>query len=314
MSRARDIIQEIAEMRKRRQFDSSNVELVVRLSALERAFNGHDHVNTELTRYFPVALVACIEGYFRLSIRELIDAGDPYLTNAERLASSIKFDLMVIRAIHGKAVTVGEIVAHSVPLSRLDHIESSMSHLLGNSFLERMRTTTDRWNHKVGGAPIKPLLADPDSVFSGVAKAFELRHIICHEIASAHEIQYSDVSQCFESCVSFLRSADELILEILYPGAPLTQSDMNAAAGKSLSDARQIMEKAMTELREQLSGDDLKTFEEAQNCWEKYCSAWADFEAIDVKGGSIWSTIRARCEEALVRNRINELCSYEPSR
>lgn len=279
MSRTRDIIEEIAAVRRRRRFGSAMAELPFRLFALERAFKDHDQGNKELTRYFPVALVACIEGYFRLAIKELIDAGEPYLTNAERPASSMKLDFMVVRAIHGKAVTVGELVGHSVPLSRLDHIESSISSLLGTSFLNRMRTITDRWDHEVRGAPPKPILADSDGVFTGVAKAFELRHIICHEIASAHEIQYPDVAHSFESCVSFLRAADELISETLHPGAPLTQSDMNVAAGESLADARQVMEQAVTELRARLSGDDLAAFSEAQQVWEKYSTSWAEFEA-----------------------------------
>lgn len=309
MSRTRDIIKEIAEARRRRRFDLPKAELVFRLFELERAFEDHDQRNAELTRYFPVALVACIEGYFRLAIKELIDAGEPYLTNAERLASSMKLDFRVVRAIHSKAVTVGELIAHSVPLSSLGHIESSMSSLLGTPFLDRMRTITDRWDHEVRGAPAKPILAHPDSVFAGVARAFELRHIICHEIASAHVTQCPEVAHCFESCVSFLRAADELISVTLHPDAPLTQSDMNEAAAKSLAEARQVMGQAVTDLRARLSGDDLAAFDEAQNTWEKYCTAWAEFEAMEVKGGTMWPTVRDKTEERLVRNRISELRS-----
>ena len=58
-----------------------------------------------------------------MAIKELIDAGEPYLTNAEKPASSAKLDFAVLRAVHGKAITVGELVAHSVQLSRLDHIK-----------------------------------------------------------------------------------------------------------------------------------------------------------------------------------------------
>lgn len=310
MSRTRDIIEEIARVRQRRRFGWAIAELPFRLFALERAFKEHDQKNEEVTRYFPVALVACIEGYFRLAIKELIDAGEPYITNAERPASSIKLDFTVVRAIHGKAVTVGELVGHSVPLSRLDHIESSMSSLLGVSFLDRMRTITDRWEHEVRGAPEKPILTDPDKVFAGVAKAFELRHIICHEIASAHQILYPEVSRCFECCVAFLRAADELVSETLHPGAPLTQSDMNVASGKSLADARESMAQAVSELRARLSGNDLAAFDDAQGSWERACIAWAEFDAMEVKGGTMWPTVRAGSEEALVRSRTSELRTY----
>jgi uncharacterized protein YecT (DUF1311 family) len=310
MPRTRDIIEEIAEVRQRRRFDSTMAELPVRLFALENAFKGHDQTNAELTRYFPVALVACIEGYFRLAIKELVDAGEPYLSNAERPVSSLKLDFAVIRAIHGKTVTVGELVGHIVPLSRLDHIEYSMSGLLGTSFLARMREVTDRFAHEVRGEPLQPILTSPDKVFSGVAKTFELRHIICHELATAHEIEYHQVAQCFENCVTFLKAADEIVSETLHPNAALTQSDMNIAAGDSLAKARQELHGAVAELRSYLSGDDLVAFDASQAAWEQYCNAWAEFDALEVKGGTMWSTLRASSEEALVRSRTEDLRAH----
>ena len=297
-------------MRQRRQFGRALAELPMRLFAMERAFKEHDQKDDELTRYFPVALVACIEGYFRLAIKELVDAGEPYITNAERLASSVKLDFAVVKAIHGKAVTVGDLVGHAVPLSRLDHIESSMSGLLGMSFLNRMKTITDRWKHEVRGEPEKPILIDPEKVFIGVSKTFELRHIICHEIASAHEIPYLEVAHCFECCVAFLRAADELVSEALHPGAPLTQSDMNVAAGESLAVARKAMALAVSELRDRLSREELAAFDTAQAKWEDACTAWSEFDAMEVKGGTMWPCVRAGSEDALVREHTTKLRSY----
>ena len=86
MSRTRDLIQEIADVRRRRRFGPAMAELLFRLFALEQAFKEHDRNKRELSRYFPVALIACVEGYFRIAIKELIDAGEPYLSNAEKPA------------------------------------------------------------------------------------------------------------------------------------------------------------------------------------------------------------------------------------
>ena len=108
MSRTRDVIQEIADIRQRRRFGEAMSELPFRLFALEDAFKKHDKGNAELARYFPVALIACVEGYFRMAIKDLVDAGEPYLTNAEKPATSMKLDFAVLRAVHGKSVTVGE--------------------------------------------------------------------------------------------------------------------------------------------------------------------------------------------------------------
>ena len=311
MSRTRDIIQEIADVRQRRRFDSAMAELPMRLFALERAFKRHDQTDKELVRYFPVALIACLEGYVRIAIKDLIDSGEPFLTNAEKPASSLKLDFALLRAVHGKAVTVGELVGHGVQVSRLDHIEGVFASLLGRGFLDALRTITDRWAREVKGEPAAPILANPEDVFADVARTFELRHIICHEMASAYEIESTEVARCFESCVLFLRAADELIPETIHPGAPLTQTDMNIAAGESLRKKRQELAGAIATLRARVDASEAAAFDEAHAKWELYCSAWANFVAGErASGGTIWPVIYAGAAEAAIERRIDEIRSY----
>lgn len=312
MSRTRDIIQEISEIRQRRQFGSAMAELPLRLFALEEAFKKHDKSESELIRYFPVALIACIEGYFRMAIKDLIDAGDPYLSNAEKPASSIKLDFSVLRAVHGKTITVGELVAHGVQLSRLEHLEAIVSNLVGTGFLQALRTMTDRWAYEVKGEPAAPILANPDKVFADVARTFELRHIICHEIASAYEIESEEIERCFESCVAFLKATDEFVSETIHPGAPLTQTDMNIAAGQSLDERRKQLEDAVANFRSRLDTAELTAFDDSQEKWQTYCDAWADFVAGErASGGTIWPLIYAGTAEAVVKRRLEEISGYK---
>jgi hypothetical protein len=312
MGRVRDIIQEIADVRQRRQFGSSMLELSMRLFALEHSFKKHDKAESELTRYFPVALIACVEGYFRMAIKDLIDAGEPYLSNAEKPASTLKLDFSLLRAVHGKAITVGELVAHGVQLSRLEHIEAVLSGLLGKGFLDSLRGTTDRWAHEIKGEPVTPILLNPDEVFADVTRTFELRHIICHEIASAYEIGPEEIAHCFESCVAFLQAADELISETLHPGAPLTQTDMNIAAGKSLDESQEQLAAAIEELRLRLGVDERAAFDECQMKWQLYCDGWADFTAGQHEGGTIWPVIYAGAAKAVVDRRLDEIRGFMP--
>jgi len=310
MSRTHDTIAEIAQVRERRRFGSAIAELPHRLFVLESAFKSHDKGNEELTRYFPVALVACMEGYFRLAIKELVDAGEPYLSNAERPASALKLDFTLLRAVHGKTVTIGDLVGHGVPLSRLEHIDSTMSSLLGRPFIAGLRTVHDRWSVEVRGESPTPMLVKPDNVFSQVARTFELRHIICHELASAHEVGYEEVADCFEGSVAFLKAADELVSETLHPNAPLTQTDMNIAAGQSLNQARAALNEAFNNLKIRLDEKEIVAIGAAQDRWEEYCNAWAEFDAMQVEGGTMWPLVRAGAEEAMVRKRTEELLSY----
>ena len=306
MSRTRDIIQEIANIRERRRFGSAIAELPLRLFALEHAFKVHDKKQSELTRYF-----ACVEGYFRMVIKDLIDVGEPFLTNAEKPASLLKLDFSVLRAVHGKTITVGELVAHSVPLSRLEHIESVLSSLLDTGFLQSLRSTTDRWAHEIRGEPCTPILSNPDEVFAGVARTFELRHIICHEIASAYEVESDEVAQCLENCVAFLRAADEFISETIYPGAPLTQTDMNIAAGKSLNEQQDSLAEAVATIRKGLNSVELIAFDESQAKWDSYCEAWVNFIVGErSNSGTIWPLIYASEAEAVVTRRLEDIKSW----
>jgi hypothetical protein len=312
MSRTRDIIEEIADIRQRRRFGSAIFELPMRLFALEDAFEKHAKTDSEIIRYFPVALIACVEGYFRMAIKDLVDSGEPCLTNAEKPASSMKLDFSLLRAVHGKAITIGELVAHGVQLSRLEHIDAVLSNLIGKGVLEALRTTTDRWAHEVKGQPAKPILSNPDSVFRDVAKTFELRHIICHEIASAYEIKSDEISQCFESCVSFLKASDEFVSETISPGAPLTQTDMNAAAGRALSEKKQWLVESIAALKLRLNATETVAFEEAQEKWQRYCDAWANFVAGEhVGAGTVWPLIYARAAEAVVERRLEEVSGFK---
>jgi hypothetical protein len=93
MSRTSELIQQIIEVRGRKHSDSAIGELFQRLSELQRAFETRGEFHPELLKYFPVGLVACIEGIFRLFIKEIIDTGSPYLERAEKLLTSGKFDL-----------------------------------------------------------------------------------------------------------------------------------------------------------------------------------------------------------------------------
>lgn len=312
MDRTRDIIQEIVDIRQRRRFGLAMAELSTRLFAIEHAFKQLDKTESELLRYFPVAIIACVEGYFRIAIKDLVDSGEPFLTNAEKPASALKLDFSLLRAVHGKAVTVGELVGHGVQLSRLEHIEAVFSSLIGRGFLAALRTTTNRWAHEVKGEPATPILEAPDNVFADVAKTFELRHIICHEIASAYKIESVEVARCFESCVSFLRAADELISETIHPGAPLTQTDMNIAAGKSLGEKKEQLAEAVAALKSRLNAAEITAFDEAQAKWQVYCDSWAYFIAGErAGGGTIWPLIYASAAESVVKRRIEEVQGFK---
>src|SRR5947207_2758198 len=92
----RDPIAEIVRNRRRARggtpyalAESRAFEIVFALIALEKTQPGRDRVlvkaKREALRYFSVAMVACLQGYYRLAIADLIKAGEPFRSRIRRL-------------------------------------------------------------------------------------------------------------------------------------------------------------------------------------------------------------------------------------
>jgi uncharacterized protein YecT (DUF1311 family) len=307
MQRQSDIIEAIIQVRRRRKSDRSMSELFIRLMHLESAFSKRQDVHSELLRYFPVALVACLEGYFRLAIKELIDAGSPYLDRAAKVFGSSRLGTEVVKALHGKQISIGEFVAHNIPLGNLAHVNTSLSILLDKDFLTQLRSVADRWAHEIQGKPKTPILENPDSTYAAVARTFEIRHVICHEMASDFELKASEIEDGFAATTMFLKAADELIGDTLHPNAPLTQTAMNIAASADLDAALREVKSLCDAIRKTLEPERIEQFNRAVAAWVAFMEACATFEADAYKGGTIWPTIYGRAATALARSRAGEL-------
>src|SRR6266550_1452233 len=85
-------------------------------------------VRAEFLRHFPVAIIAALEGYLRLVIRDLIDSGPPFITNAHGF-KNIRFDMTVVEAIGRSTISLGDFVSHLLPLKSVESITNSFSTL-----------------------------------------------------------------------------------------------------------------------------------------------------------------------------------------
>jgi Protein of unknown function (DUF1311). len=309
MAKQKSKIEEIIEVRSRQHYGTALFELRMRLLNLENEFDQVSDNSSELFRYFTVAIIACAESFFRLAIKELIDSGEPFLSNAENLRDTVKFDFTVLRAIHGKSVTVGDFVSHCVALSSLEHINTTLSIILGVDFLDSVKDVADRWVYEVLKKPKVPIIEEPNKVFAGVKRTFEMRHIICHEFASNVVISKEDVSDSFKHTATFLRASAEFIQEIRYPGAPLTQYAMNINSAKLLDERREILNVCCAEVKARLNPGRILEFDAAQQKWADYCDAWARFEADVEAGGTIRPLLYGNVARKMTEQRIEEVKS-----
>jgi hypothetical protein len=87
--------------------------------------------------FFVIRTVTFLEVLARAWIAQLVDYGPPYVENAIPLAKNhLKFDFELVRAIQGRTITLGDIVAHSVPVNSFPQLIGHFGTLIGQPFVE----------------------------------------------------------------------------------------------------------------------------------------------------------------------------------
>lgn len=165
----------------------------------------------ELEQYIPIRSVACIEGYFRLVYADLIDFGDPYRSNTAKVSRE-KLSIKTVLSLQDNSISIGEFTAHLLPLSSLEDINSTMSQLIGDDFLQLFK-------EKRESSLVQLALPGFDNfavLISSIKKTFELRHIHCHEIAATGLPRYkSPGSNQIKEVVEFIWISEEVVSELL---------------------------------------------------------------------------------------------------
>ncbi len=170
-----------------------------------------ESVRTELIRYLPVAHIAVLEGYFRLAYAELINHGDPYLTNAGQF-KEIKLSLEPIIGLHKRDTTTGELIAHFLPHNSASDIENNMTTLLGHSFRGALLDEEFIPSDATAGVSMREL---DEPVWKGLHRMFELRHVVCHELATKSSFRLTAIQELCQIAILFIIVSDTYICKRL---------------------------------------------------------------------------------------------------
>lgn len=302
----RDLVAEIKEIRERSPYVSLSVP--PRFQMLVSAFRSSPSLDSELLRYVPIGTIACVEGFYRNAIKEFIDAGSPWLDNAAALANDLpKIDFDLLRAIHGRAVTIGELISHVVRLNDLEQIGGIMSSIIGENFLGRLTTVHDRWEVEIEHKPSKPIISNAATVFADVRELFRLRHIYAHELADLDSPDHESLALKLESAFAFLNASSALATDLLHPGTPLTQAAINESIGAELDDLRLRIDTTITQITAHVDRRRHVLLTKSQKQWVKYMEAQSLFDASAFKGGTIYPAIYGHVATALAEERLKNL-------
>lgn len=206
--RRSDPIKQILDRKSRLSDTQRFIDLTGRLIPLAEIFKAIEvekesslpiRIREELMRYLPIAVIACIEGYFRLLFRDLIDAGSPYIDNLRSFEDrDLRFKIDDIVAIQKETVSLGDFISHLLPINSLEEINYCMSTLLGKDFLESLKSS--------------PFISP--SVYKGVKRLFELRHIFAHELATKEKLDIKKCETIIGAGVSFLMATETMISQV----------------------------------------------------------------------------------------------------
>ena len=166
-------------------------------------------VRRELTKYLPIAFVAALEGHIRLVYRDLVDHGEPYVSNCPQLKDSKFIDRHAAGIRAGRA-SIGELGAHLIRFTGLGDIDDHLFTLMGFGFL-----------HEVGLMPIwieesrLPVtlnsLGRTQKVVDDVRQIFMHRHVHAHELATRAHLSLTDARQLCRAAYLFMWTVESFV-------------------------------------------------------------------------------------------------------
>ncbi|MCP3414222.1 lysozyme inhibitor LprI family protein [Bradyrhizobium brasilense] len=256
----------------------------------------------------PVRIVTLIEVFLRHWIEIFIDFGAPYVERGSKLAPGIKYDFAVARSLHGGAITLGQLIAHSVQLSRLDSIVAIFSTLLGKDLFDAVKDARDKWKER-SEPDVGPIITDVGQTRRVLARLFEVRHIIVHEFPEDLPHRPEEVADFLDAASKFIQALEEEFTFLLYGNVPLSQYEMNRDAADQYQRAKDELEAVCLNIEEFYP--DIR---EVQRLWQAFKEAEAERMTRNSEGGSIRPMVYSLAAAQITRERITQIQALENNR
>lgn len=292
---------------------------------LEAMLRDRQDVAPAFSSLLLVGVASCVEVSVRESIKRLVDSGDPFLSRAERFTEGgrLKFDFALTKALSERAITFGELVAHSLPVSNLGHIASHFETLFRDSkpvkfeaLLEGLKEFVEPTDEEIFDGVYDPALREPSpllvddvaSLCSMVAELFELRHIVAHE-ANFQAVGSDQIHEFIGAVRLFVTALYELVEQTLNPNGSRNsfgeslQELHRAGEWSAKADAALGRLRVLSQQGHELNKEVFASIEEAQKAFDAYLQA--ELEMWEAWSGLI-SANGMRYQHAAVTGRLWE--------
>ena len=279
----------LSDLKQYLERDKDYIEVQKELENLLCVYRDND--KPKLFEYVPVKIVACFQEFFRDKYKGLInDYNNRDKLKDVKALANVKIDLDVISAFQESEVSMGDYLSYIIPCSKIEDIDNVLSPLLGFKFLDRLREKYDA-----------------NDLLNIVSRIFKLRHMYCHEVPYAEELDKEKVILIIHCAIDFLSMASMTILED--KDACLTNVEM-------IEEAKNSFENAETELYDLIDKIKLFTPDEGNllsvnldyiESWQRFRHDKAKAAASIVEGGSMYPLLYLSSMESTTKALIRDL-------
>jgi hypothetical protein len=207
-----------------RQVSVNLTKIIESLDQLDSIITDDPSSNlAEILPYFPIRLVACFEGYFRLVYADLIDQVPQFQNNTATNFKDKKLTLEDALSLRQHSLSLGEYIAHLLRTNNLGDIKRNVNGITGSDFIEDVKTTRAKLYPYSQTALLPEWEVDEDAqLISGVERIFELRHIFCHELAPTESVSIGEINEYSYTAVRFLHISEAVVTGYLTGSIPST--------------------------------------------------------------------------------------------
>lgn len=254
----------------------------------------------------------------------MIDHDPRFTDRAIEFSKQIKIDFGLVREIQGRTITLGDILAHSVPVNSFGQIVGYFDVLLGKPVRPLLESAVDRWKTEVEKAPAQPIIDDYNDLARSLTRLFNVRHVLCHESPKKPPYSIDEIDDFLRCAVCFTKAMKEVLTFEQFGKVPLTQSEMNEAADGDLKTSENEMRRLFGEIetrvkefdsrraasKDQKTDSWLAVLKDEQERWLAYRNAHCEFDSFLNRGGTIRPTLWAREANRLTKLRIADFESW----
>ena len=275
--------------------------------------------------FYIVRTVTLLEVFTRRNLAGLIDHDRRFTERGIEFSKHVKIDFALVRDIQERVITLGDILAHSVPVNSFGQIVAYFEVLLGKPIRPLLEVAVDRWETEVMKRSTGSIIADYDALARCLSRLFEVRHILCHEAPREAVYEIAEVDEFLDNAIRLAKALHEVLTFERFGLVPLTQTDMNIAANEELKKTEDKMNRLFSQIEAKVRDTEAKystaevtkkddswlaCLKDAQEKWLLYRKAHCDFHTYLNRGGTIRPLLWAGEASRLTEVRIADLESW----